>query len=93
MAEITGFKVSRSAARAIMKHPSVRADLVDRAKRIRAAAEGMSVSGNSKYGIATWDGEVSAHAAVYTRNLAAKRANAPTKAPKPLERAIEAGRG
>lgn len=93
MAKITDFKISKSAARALMKDPSVRADLIGRAKRIRAAAEGMSVSGNAKYGIAAWDGKVSAHVTVYTISNAAKRANAQGKPSKPLERAIDAGRG
>lgn len=90
MAEITDFKISRSAAREIMKNPAVRADLINRAKRIRDAAQGMSESGNAKYGVATWDGEVSAHAVVYTANLAAKRSNAKHNS---LIRSIEAGRG
>lgn len=90
MAEITDFKISRSAARALMKHPAVRADLVNRAQRIRSAAEGMSVSGQAKYGIATWDGKVSTHAVVYTRNNAAKHSNAKHNS---LVRAIDAGRG
>lgn len=90
MAEITDFKISRSAARALMKNPAVRADLVSRAERIRAAAEALSDSGNAKYGVATWDGNVSTHAVVYTRNLAAKRSNAKHNS---LIRSIEAGRG
>lgn len=90
MAEITNFKISRSAARALMKDPAVRGDLVVRAKRIRDAAEGMSKSGNAKFGVATWDGEVSTHAVVYTQNNAAKYSNAKHNS---LVRSIDAGRG
>lgn len=93
MAEITNFKVKNSGAKALMKSPEVRAILIEEANRIKEAAESMSVSGNSKYGVATWDGKVSVHAVVYTRSLAAKRANAPTKTSKPLERAIKEWRG
>lgn len=90
MAEITGFKISKSAARALMKDPAVRADLINRAKRIRDAAEGMSVSGNAKYMVSTYDSDVSAHAVVFTANDAAKHSNAKHNS---LVRAIDAGRG
>lgn len=90
MAEITDFKINKSAARAIMKSPVVRGDLIVRAKRIRDAAEGMSVSRSAKYGVATFDNDVSAHAVVYTRNNASKYSNARHNS---LVRSIEAGRG
>lgn len=90
MAEITGFKVSRSAARALMKQPAVKSDLASRAQRIKNAAEGMSESGNAKYMVSTYDSAVSSHAVVYTANLAAKRSNAKHGS---LVRSIEAGRG
>ena len=45
MADISGIKINRQAARDIMKMPAVRADLVARGQRIARNAECMSESG------------------------------------------------
>lgn len=90
MAEISEVKVSRAAARAIMKSPGVRADLINRAKRIRDAAEDMSESGNAEYMVSTYDGNVAAKVHVFCANNAAKRSNAKHNS---LVKSIDAGRG
>lgn len=90
MAKITKVKISRAGARRVMKSPAVRADLIQRAKRIRDNAQGMSESGQATYTVAAYDGKVSAHAVVYTQNDAAKRSNAKHNS---LIRSMDAGRG
>ena len=51
MADISGIKINRQAARDIMKMPAVRADLVARGQRIARNAECMSESGKARYDV------------------------------------------
>lgn len=89
MARISGLVINKETARAIMKSPEVRADLVSRAERIKRAASEKSRSGRAEYMVSTYDGEVSAHAVVFTANNAAKHSNAKHDS---LKRSMAAGK-
>ena len=90
MAAISGLKINGQAAREIMKRPAVRADLVARGQRIARNAEGMSESGNARYGVVAKNLEVSAHVFVQTADAASIASNAKHNS---LVKSVDAGKG
>lgn len=90
MADITGLKINRSAAREIMKSPAVRSDLVARGQRIARSAEGMSESGKARYDVVAKDLEVSTHVFVQTADAVSIASNAKHNS---LVKSIDAGKG
>lgn len=90
MADIYGIKVNRSAARAIMKSPGVRADLASRGERIARAAEAMSDSKRARFEAVEKDLKVSTHVFVQTTDPLSMASNAKHNS---LVKSIDAGRG
>lgn len=90
MADISGIKINRQAAREIMKMPAVRADLVARGQRIARNAEAMSESGNARYDVVAKNLEVSAHVFVQTADAASIASNAKHNS---LVKSVDAGKG
>lgn len=90
MADISGLKINGQAAREIMKMPAVRADLVARGQRIARNAEGMSESGNARYGVVAKNLEVSVHVFVQTADAASIASNAKHNS---LVKSVDAGKG